>query len=60
MSVEDWMNQHPEQYDEILNHLSRIIFLREWRQLHPEANAFQRKVVMKAADGVIKIVLETK
>ena len=60
MSADDWMNDNPEATDQVYNTITRRMFMKDFRDLHPIANEFQRKIVIDMAHDIISIVLEDK
>jgi len=54
MNSEDWMNDHPEEYQTILDTLARRVLMSSWDNLY---QVFQRKVIMDLADDIINTVL---
>lgn len=54
MNSEDWMNDHPEEYQTILDTLARRVLMSSWDHLY---QVFQRKLIMDLADDIITIIL---
>lgn len=57
MTSEGWINDHPKEYQTILDSLARRILMTSWDNISPY-QTFQRKLIMDLADDIISIVLE--